>query len=163
MKPPAFVKRLAVLFPLFVFLPIHALANAQVQSYAEMICGTNLNTAESEDPEKKRRCISGLVRLGRKSFQISGKSIQKCKDQADFFCLRAKPHLGCQPNYQGSTRACCRDPYDVSHSSPSQQSSPRETWSNHLRGSWAKVNYLVQSIQNLRLQGSQFVWLLQHP
>lgn len=89
MKPPAFVKRLAVLFPLFVFLPIHALANAQVQSYAEMICGTNLNTAESEDPEKKRRCISGLVRLGRKSFQISGKSIQKCKDQADFFaCMQ---------------------------------------------------------------------------
>lgn len=89
MKPSSFVKRLAVVFPLFVFLPIHALANAQVQSYAEMICGTNFNTAEPEDPEKKRRCISGLVRLGRKSFQISGKSIQKCKAQADFFgCIQ---------------------------------------------------------------------------
>ena len=84
MRPSVFVKRLAFVFPLFVFFPIHALANAQVQSYAEMICGTNLNTAEPEDPEKKRRCISGLVRLGRKSFQVSGKSIQKCKDKPIF-------------------------------------------------------------------------------
>ena len=89
MRPSVFVKRLGFVFPLFVFFPIHALANAQVQSYAEMICGTNLNTAEPEDPEKKRRCITGLVRLGRKSFQVSGKSIQKCKDQADFFgCIQ---------------------------------------------------------------------------
>ena len=84
------MKRLVVVFSLFGFLPVHAFANAQVQSYAEMICGTNLKTAEPEDPETKKRCISGLVRLGRQSFQVSGSSIQKCKAQLDFFgCIQS--------------------------------------------------------------------------
>lgn len=54
-----------------------------------MICGTNLNTAEPEEPEAKERCVSGLVRLGTKSFTISGISIQRCKEKADFFiCIK---------------------------------------------------------------------------
>ena len=66
-------------------MPVQTWANAQVQSYAEMICGTNLKTAEPEDPEIKRRCISGLVRLGKKALRVSGSSIQRCKAESDFF------------------------------------------------------------------------------
>ena len=65
-------------------MPVQALANAQVQSYAEMICGTNLKTTEPEDPEIKKRCISGLVRLGKKALRVSGRSIQRWKAEADF-------------------------------------------------------------------------------
>ena len=46
------------------------------KSYAEMICGINLNTAESEDPEIKKRCMSGLIGHGKKALRISGSSIQ---------------------------------------------------------------------------------------
>lgn len=84
-----FDKAFIYMFLLLIFLPIRSSADAQVQSYADMICGTNLKTAEPEDPETKKRCVSGLVRLGRKSFQVSGSSIQKCKAQADFFgCIQ---------------------------------------------------------------------------
>jgi len=85
----SFRKICICLLPLLIFAPVRASADLQVQSYAEMICGTNLNTAEPEDPETKKRCVSGLVRLGRKSFQVSGSSIQKCKAQTDFLgCIR---------------------------------------------------------------------------
>ena len=55
------------------------------KSYADMICGTYLKTAEPEDPEIKMRCISGLVRLGKKALRVSGSSIQRCKAEANFF------------------------------------------------------------------------------
>jgi hypothetical protein len=38
---------------------------AQVQSYAEMVCGTNLKTGNAEKPSAKKRCISGLMKLGK--------------------------------------------------------------------------------------------------
>jgi len=54
-----------------------------------MICGTNLRTAEAEDPEIKKRCISGLVKLGNNALKVSGLSIQRCKANADFFdCIK---------------------------------------------------------------------------
>jgi len=80
---------LAVLAPCLLFNPLAASANPQVRSYAEMICGTNLRTAEAEDPEIKKRCISGLVKLGNNALKVSGLSIQRCKANADFFdCIK---------------------------------------------------------------------------
>ena len=52
--------------PLLALIPAQTWANAQVKAYAEMICGTNLKTAEIEDPEIKKRCMSGLIKLGKK-------------------------------------------------------------------------------------------------
>ena len=62
---------------------------AQVQSYAEMVCGTNLKTGDPEEPSAKKRCISGLVKLGKNAFKISSPSIQKCKPKTNFFsCIQ---------------------------------------------------------------------------
>ena len=84
-----FIKVSIYLLPLLIFIPVKAWTNAQVKSYAEMICGTNLKTAEPEELETKKRCISGLVRLGKKAFKVSGTSIQRCKAEADFFgCVK---------------------------------------------------------------------------
>ena len=63
---PSFIKTSLYLLPLLALIPAQTLANAQVKAYAEMICGTNLKTAEIEDPEIKKRCISGLIKLGKK-------------------------------------------------------------------------------------------------
>ena len=62
---------------------------AQVQSYAEMVCGTNLKTGNPEEPSAKKRCISGLMKLGNNAFKLAAPSIQKCKQEANFFaCIR---------------------------------------------------------------------------
>ena len=62
---------------------------AQVQSYAEMVCGTNLKTGHPEEASAKKRCISGLMRLGKNAFKLASPSIQKCKQEANFFaCIR---------------------------------------------------------------------------
>ena len=91
LRKPSFIKVSIYLLPLLALIPVQAWANAQVQSYAEMICGTNLKTAEPEDPEIKKRCISGLVRLGKKTLRVSGSSIQRCKAEADFFsCINGR-------------------------------------------------------------------------
>ena len=66
MGRPSFIKRPLCLLPLLALIPAQTLANAQIKAYAEMICGTNLKTAETEDPEIKKRCMSGLMRLGKK-------------------------------------------------------------------------------------------------
>ena len=83
---------------LFVALGLSALAStmtadasmqAQVQSYAEMVCGTNLKTGNPEEPSAKKRCISGLTKLGKNAFKLAAPSIQKCKQESDFFlCIR---------------------------------------------------------------------------
>ena len=62
---------------------------AQVQSYAEMVCGTNLKTGNPEEPLAKKRCISGLTKLGINAFKVAAPSIQKCKQEANFFsCIK---------------------------------------------------------------------------
>ena len=62
---------------------------AQVQSYAEMVCGTNLKTGHPEEASAKKRCISGLTKLGKNAFKIAAPSIQKRKKESDFFlCIR---------------------------------------------------------------------------
>ena len=62
---------------------------AQVQSYAEMVCGTNLKTGHPEEASAKKRCISGLTKLGKNAFKLAAPSIQKCKKESDFFlCVR---------------------------------------------------------------------------
>ena len=62
---------------------------AQVQSYAEMVCGTNLKTGHPEEASAKKRCISGLTKLGKNAFKLAAPSIQKCKKESDFFlCIR---------------------------------------------------------------------------
>ena len=62
---------------------------AQVQSYAEMVCGTNLKTGHPEEASAKERCISGLTKLGKNAFKLAAPSIQKCKKESDFFlCIR---------------------------------------------------------------------------
>ena len=62
---------------------------AQVQSYAEMVCGTNLKTGHPEKASAKKRCISGLTKLGKNAFKLAAPSIQKCKKESDFFlCIR---------------------------------------------------------------------------
>ena len=85
LERPSFIKTSLCLLPLLALVPAQTLANAQIKAYAEMICGTNLKTAETEDPEIKKRCMSGLMRLGKKALRVSGSSIQRCKDKADFF------------------------------------------------------------------------------
>ena len=83
---------------LFVALGLSGLAStmtadasmqAQVQSYAEMVCGTNLKTGHREEASAKKRCISGLTKLGKNAFKLAAPSIQKCKKESDFFlCIR---------------------------------------------------------------------------
>ena len=83
---------------LFVALGLSAVAStmtadasmqAQVQSYAEMVCGTNLKTGNPEEPSAKKRCISGLMKLGKNAFKLASPSIQKCKQKANFFsCIK---------------------------------------------------------------------------
>ena len=85
MRKPSFINTSIYLLPVLALIPAQAWTNAQVKSYAEMICGTNLKTAEPEDPETKKRCMSGLVRLGKKALRVSGSSIQRCKAEIDFF------------------------------------------------------------------------------
>ena len=82
---PSFIKTSLRLLPLLALIPAQTLANAQVKVYAEMICGTNLKIAETEDPEIKKRCMSGLIKLGKKALRVSGSSIQRCKAEDDFF------------------------------------------------------------------------------
>ena len=85
LKESFYIKAFTYVFPLLALMPAQAWANAQVKAYAEMICGTNLKTADTEDPEIKKRCMSGLMSLGKKALRVSGSSIQRCKDKADFF------------------------------------------------------------------------------
>lgn len=86
---PSFIKTSLYLLPVLALMPVQAGTDAQVKSYAEMICGINLNTAEVEDPEIKKHCMTGLVRLGKKALRVSGSSIQRCKAEADFFnCIK---------------------------------------------------------------------------
>ena len=85
LRKPSIIKTSIYLLSLLALMPVQAWTNAQVNSYAEMICGTNLKTAEPEDPEIKKRCMSGLVRLGKKALRVSGSSIQRCKAEANFF------------------------------------------------------------------------------
>ncbi|QNJ25248.1 hypothetical protein SynSYN20_00910 [Synechococcus sp. SYN20] len=59
--------------------------HAQIQSYAEMVCGTNLKTGHPEEASAKKRCISGLMRIGKNAFKLASPSIQKCKQESDFF------------------------------------------------------------------------------
>jgi hypothetical protein len=83
---------------LFVALGLSAVAStmtadasmqAQVESYAEMVCGTNLKTGNPEEPSAKKRCISGLMKLGKNAFKVASPSIQKCKQEANFFsCIK---------------------------------------------------------------------------
>ena len=83
---------------LFITLGLTSLAStmtadasmqAQVQSYAEMVCGTNLKTGNPEEPSAKKRCISGLMKLGKNAFKLASPSIQKCKQEANFFsCIK---------------------------------------------------------------------------
>ena len=63
---PSFIKTSLCLLPLLALVPAQTLANAQIKAYAEMICGTNLKTAKTEEPEIKKRCMSGLIKLGKK-------------------------------------------------------------------------------------------------
>ena len=83
---------------LFVALVLSSLAStmtadasmqAQVQSYAEMVCGTNLKTGNPEEPSAKKRCISGLMKLRKNVFKLAAPSIQRCKQEANFFsCIK---------------------------------------------------------------------------
>ena len=83
---------------LFVELGLSSLAStmtadasmqAQVQSYAEMVCGTNLKTGNPEEPSAKKRCISGLIKLRKNAFKLAAPSIQRCKQEANFFsCIK---------------------------------------------------------------------------
>jgi len=69
--------------------PANASVDAQVQSYAEMVCGTNLKTGNLEEPEVKQRCIDGLRALGSQSFKLAASSIQKCKGYPNFLtCIK---------------------------------------------------------------------------
>ena len=92
LKESFYIKAFTYVFPLLALMPAQAWANSQVKAYAEMICGTNLKTADTEDPEIKKRCMSGLMRLGKKALRVSGSSIHRCKDKADFFsCISGRP------------------------------------------------------------------------
>jgi len=67
----------------------NASMQAQVQSYAEMVCGTNLKTGNAEKPSAKKRCISGLMKLGKNAFKLAAPSIQKCKQETNFLsCIK---------------------------------------------------------------------------
>ena len=89
LKESFYIKAFTYVFPLLALMPVQAGTNAQVKGYAEMICGINLKTAETEDPEIKKRCMSGLIRHGKKALRISGSSIQRCKAEEDFFsCIK---------------------------------------------------------------------------
>ena len=66
LERPSFIKTSLCLLPLLALVPAQTLANAQIKAYAAMIWGTNLKTAETEDPEIKMRCMSGLMRRGKK-------------------------------------------------------------------------------------------------
>ena len=81
---PSFFKTSLYLLPLLALMPVQTWGNAQVRGYAELICGANLKTAEKEDPEIKKRCMSGLMRLGKKALRVSGSSIQRCKLKPTF-------------------------------------------------------------------------------
>ena len=69
--------------------PANASVDAQVQSYAEMVCGTNLKTGNLEEQEVKQRCIHGLRALGIQAFKLAASSIQKCKGHPNFLtCIK---------------------------------------------------------------------------
>jgi hypothetical protein len=95
---------------------------AQVQSYAEMVCGTNLKTGNPEEPSAKKRCISGLMKLGKNTFKLAAPSIQKCKQEANFFsCI--KGHSTDTTRIKQAARGTrTRNQNDAYHSSPSRQS-----------------------------------------
>lgn len=123
MRSLSFFKVSIYLLPLLIFVPIQAWTNAQVKSYAEMICGTDLNTAEPEDPETKIRCMSGLVKLGKKALKVSGSSIQRCKAKADFFgCI--KDHSSDASRIAGAAREHAVEIRSISQN-PHHLNSPR--------------------------------------
>ncbi|MAK15885.1 MAG: hypothetical protein CL860_04410 [Cyanobium sp. MED195] len=64
---------------------------AQVQSFAEMVCRTSLKIVNPEEPSVKKRCISELMKLGKNAFKLASPSIQKCKQEANFFsCIKSR-------------------------------------------------------------------------
>jgi len=81
---------------LFVALGLPAVAStmtadasmqAQVQSYAEMVCGTNLKTGNPEEPSAKKRCISGLMKLGKNAFKARFTKHPKMQARSKFLFL----------------------------------------------------------------------------
>ena len=85
MGRPSFIKTSLYLLPLLALIPAQTLANAQVKAYAEMICGTNLKTVKIEDPEIKKRCMSGLIKLGKKHSVFLEAAFNDVKPKLTFF------------------------------------------------------------------------------